>query len=120
MRITGYKLFLDKLEVQARIGIHDFERIGPQRLAIAIEIEIAPEAIPVRDDIGDTLDYDWVREAVRTLVASRHFDLQETLARAIVEIIGQRREVRGLVVETAKPDVFPDVGTVGCRLVAQR
>ncbi len=120
MNLIGYTLFLDKLEVQARIGIHDFERNGPQRLLIGIEIEIAPDALPAGDDIAETLDYDWVRDEVVKLVAGRHFDLQETLARAIVEIVGQRPEVRRVVVKTAKPDVFADVAAVGCRLEARR
>ena len=120
MQITCYTLFLDKLNVQARIGIHDFERERPQPLTISIEIDIAPDQLPLRDDIADTFDYDWLRSEIITLVATRHFDLQETLVRAIVEIVGTRQEVQRITVQTAKPSVYPDVAAVGCRLEAHR
>ena len=51
MNITHYALFLDRLEIEAAIGIHDFERRTRQRVAISIEIEIDPRMLPGRDDI---------------------------------------------------------------------
>lgn len=120
MNIKSYRLFLQRLEVPARIGIHAFERQEAQRLAISIELELDPAALPSADAIAGTFDYDWVRDEVLRLVASRHYDLQETLAREIVGVMAGRLEVRRVVVETAKPDVFADVEAVGCRLEASR
>lgn len=120
MKIDRFTLFLRGLEIQARIGIHDFERAAPQRLAITIEIEIEPSRLPASDDIAATLDYDWVRAEVIRLAASRHFDLQETLAQGVMQVLAQRAEILRAVVETAKPDVFPDVAAVGCRIEARR
>lgn len=120
MHPTRYTLFLRGFEIEVRIGIHDFERDGPQRLAIAIEFDIEPSLLPARDDIAGTFDYDWVRDEVRRLAADRHFELQETLAQAIVARLSERREIIRAVVETAKPDVFPDVAAVGCRIEARR
>ena len=120
MNIESYSLFLKRFEIETRIGIHDFERNAPQRLLISIEVEIDHDRLPTRDDIAETFDYDWLRDEVRRLVASRHFDLQETLVRAILDALSHRREVVRAVVETAKPDVYPDVAAVGCRVVARR
>ena len=120
MKITRYALFLDRFEIQAAIGIHEFERKQRQRVAISIEIEIDQEQMPGRDDIVDAPDYDWIRLEIARLVGSRHFDLQETLARAIIEVAGQRPEIRRVKVETAKLDVYPDARAVGCRLEACR
>ena len=120
MKITRYALFLDRFVVDAGIGIHDFERAGRQRVAISIEIDIDPELVPGRDDIADAPDYDWIRVEVAKLVDSRRFELQETLARAIIDIIAQRSEVVRVRVETAKLDVYPDAKAVGCRLDASR
>lgn len=120
MKVEHFSLFLRGFEIEARIGIHDFERRAPQRLTIAIELDIDPALLPDRDDIAVTFDYDGVREEVRRLVESRHFDLQETLAQAILASLARRPEVVRAVVETAKPDVYPDVAAVGCRLEARR
>lgn len=120
MKIERFTLFLTGFEIQARIGIHDFERCGPQRLTITIELELEPARLPARDDIADTFDYDWVHAEVLRLAACQHYELQETLARAIVQRLAERPEIVRAVVETAKPDVFSDVAAVGCRIEARR
>lgn len=120
MKIESYSLFLRGFEVETRIGIHDFERESAQRLAISISIDIDPARLPGTDDIAATFDYDWVRDSVRKLATSRHFDLQETLVCAIVDLLAGRPEIARVRVETAKPDVYPDVEAVGCRVEASR
>lgn len=120
MKVQRYQLIMEGLEVEARIGIHDFERQAPQRLRITIEIDIEPHRLPAQDSIEATFDYDWVRDTVKALLAGRHFDLQETLVRTIVDALGSRPEIARVVVQTAKPDVYPDVAAVGCRVEASR
>lgn len=120
MIVSSYRLFLQSLVVEARIGIHDFERDGAQRLRIDIEMELALDALPATDDIALALDYDWVRDEARRLAAAQHYDLQETLARSIIAVLAARPEIVRVVVVTAKPDVYADVEAVGCRLEAHR
>lgn len=120
MRITGYTLLLERLAVEADIGIHEFERGRRQRILISVALEFAPDRLPPSDDIGRAFDYDWIRQEIRDLVVRRRFDLQETLAREIVEIAAARPEILRITVETMKPDVYPDARAVGCRLEACR
>ncbi len=120
MKTDRFTLFLRGLEIQARIGIHDFERAAPQRLVITIEIDIEASRLPASDDIAATLDYDWVRAEVIRLAGSQHYELQETLAQAVMRALADRPEIVRAVIETAKPDVFPDVAAVGCRIEARR
>lgn len=120
MKITKYRLHIDGLELDADIGFHEFERGRRQRIIVSIELEIEPAELPETDSITGAFDYDWVRQGVRDLVGSRRFDLQETLARAIIDLIAERREVIFVAVCTAKPDVYPDAAAVGCRLEARR
>ncbi len=120
MKVSNYTLFLDRLVVEAEIGIHDFERGQPQRVAISISVDISPDRLPGTDDIAATFDYDWVRLQVLELVRGRRFELQETLAKGIVDILASRPEIVRITVETSKPDVYGDVDTVGCRLQAHR
>ena len=120
MHIDRYCLFLRGFEIEVRIGLHDFERVAPQRLSISIEVEIAADRLPGRDDIASVFDYDWVRDEVRRLTDGRHFELQETLVKAIVDRLAERPEIVRILVETSKPDVYPDVAAVGCRMEARR
>lgn len=120
MPITSSKLFLTDFEVQATIGIHDFEKAGPQRLLISVDVEVDPPDAPLADDIAAVLDYDFLRGGILDLVADRHFNLQETLCRAIISLIAERASVKTAVVSTRKPDVYPDCAAVGVELSYRR
>jgi dihydroneopterin aldolase len=110
-----YGLFLRDLDVSARIGVHDFERAAPQRLLIniALALEQAPEA----DEITAVTDYDFIRRDIHRILARGHIDLQESLCLAIIEACRAQPNVVAARISTRKPDVYPDAGAVGCRMV---
>ncbi len=110
------RIILRRYEVSARIGIHDFEQAGPQRLWVSVELWLAPRPAPRGDEIGEVLDYDFLREEIARLAASRHFNLQETFAEALMELCLGREGVTGALVRTEKPDVYPDTEAVGFEL----
>jgi dihydroneopterin aldolase len=107
-------MFLRGLTVQARIGIHDFERTRPQRLILDIDVYVDLAAhTPQADDIAEVVDYDFVRELVRRRIERGHIMLQETLCDDILEEILRHPGVRAAQVSTRKPDVYPDCEAVG-------
>ncbi len=110
------RLFLEDFEVQASIGIHPPERQARQRVLVNVMIELAGETWPAEDSIGEVLDYDFLRVEIGRLVADRHFNLQETLCQAILDLITHRDGVRRVQVSTRKTDVYPDCRSVGCEI----
>ena len=110
------RLFLEDFEVLASIGIHPAEREARQRVLVNVTIELAEEAWPAEDSIGEVLDYDFLRIEIGKLVADRHFNLQETLCQAILDRITRRDGVRRVRVSTRKTDVYPDCRSVGCEI----
>jgi dihydroneopterin aldolase len=104
--------------VDADIGFHDFEVGTPQRLAVTVEVWLEPAAFPDSDDAAEAWDYDFLRQDVAGLVAARRYNLQETLARAIYELVAARRGVAALRVSTRKPDIYPDCAGVGVELAS--
>ena len=99
-----------------RIGIYDHERATPQRVLIDAELLLSPVSEPMSDDIDDSLNYDVIRETIVKIVASRHFDLQETLARELFDALRMLDGVIGLRVLTAKPDAYPDCKQIAYQL----
>ena len=71
---------------------------------------------PQVDNIEQALNYDTIREMVIEIATSRHFDLQETLARTIFDAVQALSTVDALMVRTAKPDVYEDVQSVAYQL----
>lgn len=111
------RIFLRNLTVLCSIGIHPAEREAPQRVLVNIDLYVQGGA-PDRDSIDQVVDYDFLREEVRRLAASRHFNLQETLVEAIAETCLHRRDVLAARVSTEKPDVYPDCDSVGLETFA--
>lgn len=114
------RVFLRNYRVMANIGIHDFERQGPQALLINVELYLQPPQATLNDDIANTLDYDFLRQGIASLVASRHFNLQETLVHAILDLCLSRDAVVLARVSSEKPDVYPDCDAVGYEATRMR
>ena len=110
-----YALFLRDHDVQARIGIHDFEKAGPQRLRINVSLAIRGDALG--DEIGDTTDYDFLRQTAAAILQAGHVGLQETVCRQLLDACRGRPDVAAALVSTEKPDVYPDAAAVGCRML---
>lgn len=111
------RIFLRRYEVRCSIGVHPFEREGPQRVLVDVDLFLHPDERDPQEDITRVLDYDFVREGIRALTAGRHFNLQETLVDEIVRLCLARPEVRGVRVSTEKPDIYPDCEAVGVEVV---
>lgn len=107
-------LSLRRHEKLVRIGIHDFERGGPQRMWFDVDLCVRLEAAPAQqDDIGQTVNYDFIRDVVAQAVGTRHHELQESLCDAIARALLERPGVQAARVSTRKPDVYPDCASVG-------
>jgi dihydroneopterin aldolase len=113
-----YFVSLRRIEASASIGIHAFELTARQKLYVSVTLILArPDA---DDEIAKVQDYDFVREGVLKLAGGRHFNLQETLCEAILDLCLEKPAVLGAVVQTDKPDVYPAVAGVACRMARLR
>lgn len=107
------RIFLREHAVWVRMGVHEAERLGPQRVIVSVDLFLAPGAAPRNDDIAEVIDYDFVRTEILALAASRHFNLQETFVHAIAARCLARAGVAAVRVSSRKPDIYPDCESVG-------
>ena len=112
------KIVLDEYCLSADIGFHDFEVGAPQRLLVTVEVWVDDSSFPVDDEPDGAWDYDFLRSEIRSLIEGRRFNLQETVAREIYDLVAARRGVTGLRVATRKPDIYPDCAGVGVELTS--
>ena len=108
------RLFLRNYEVMINIGVHEFEKHGPQRVLINVDLYI-PLALstPTGDQLDEVVDYDFMRETVAQRMALGHIQLQETLVDDLARAMLAHPRVRAVRVSTMKPDVYPDCEGVG-------
>ena len=115
----GGRIFIRDLRLQVSIGIHDFEKEGPQTVVVNIDLLLAPPQQAHDDRIANVLNYDVVHDGIVALAGSRHFNLQETLVDAILDLCLAQPGVVEARVSTEKPDVYKDC-RVGFEQVRRR
>lgn len=114
-RLAGCRrLFLQAHELPVRIGVHDFEQQGPQRLRIDVDLFVPlATTTPRRDRLDEVVDYDFIRAAIAARVAQGPIGLQETLCDDLAARLLAHPQVRAVRVATSKPDVYADCAAVG-------
>ena len=112
------KIFLEDYELPVDIGFHEFEVGNPQRLLITVEVWVDEATFVESDQQDEAWNYDFLRLEIAALANSRRFNLQETLARGIYELVAARKGVTALRVVTRKPDIYPDCKGVGVELAS--
>lgn len=102
------RIFIRDFRLKVSIGIHDFEKAGPQTVVVNADLLLGPAEKAHGDKIGNVLNYDTVHDGIVALAKSRHFNLQETLVDAILELCLAQPGVIEVRVSTEKPDVYGD------------
>ena len=107
-------LSLRRHELPVRIGVHEFEKRGEQRVLINVDLFI-PLAMstPQQDKLDEVVDYDFMRSVIAARIARGHIHLQETLCDDVARIMLEHPRVKAVRVSTEKPDVYPDCESVG-------
>ena len=109
------KIFLTALSAEAVIGIFDWERKIRQRVEIDLEMSFDLSAAAKSDSIDDTLNYKSVAKRVLAFVEESRFQLVETLAYRIAELVIAEYPVVAVRVSVHKPGAIrnsKDVGVV--------
>ncbi|MCW5773400.1 MAG: dihydroneopterin aldolase [Rhodospirillaceae bacterium] len=113
------RIRLEDFRLPVSIGIHDFERDAPQIVVVNVELELAANWTDPADRIEHALDYDFLRDGIAALVRGRHFNLQETLCREILDLCLAQKGLARVTVSTRKPDVYPDCRSIGFEIEAR-
>ena len=106
-------VFIEGLEIEAVIGIYDWERRIRQPLRFDIEMAFDNRVPAATDAIADTLDYKAVSHRLIDFVAQSDFGLVETLAERCAEIVMREFDVPWLRLKLSKPGAVRGAAAVG-------
>ena len=110
-------VFVRDLTLMCAIGVHDHERLGPQRVRINLDLAVLEGDISaVADSIDNVVCYENVSNDVRAICAGEHVNLVETLAEDIAGACLRYAQVRSVRVRVEKLDVFEDAASVGVEI----
>jgi 7,8-dihydroneopterin aldolase/epimerase/oxygenase len=113
------RILIRDFRLQVSIGIHDFEKEGPQTVVVNVDLLLSEPDRAHNDRIANVLNYDVVHDGIMALAKSRHFNLQESLVDAILDLCLAQPGVVEARVSTEKPDVYKDC-RVGYEAVRRR
>ena len=106
-------IFLHDLKVETVIGIWEWERKIRQTVAIDLDMSTDIRKAAASDNVDDTLNYKLVAKRVQQFVAGSSFQLVETLAEKIAEIVLGEFEVSWVRVKVNKPGAIRGARDVG-------
>ncbi len=109
-------VFVRDLELKALVGIHDHEKIAPQRIIINVDL-MADESEPVVDDVFRTVvDYERVVKKIQAIIDEGHVNLLETLAERFAQRCLEDERVISARIRIEKPDVMAEAASVGIEI----
>ena len=106
-------IFLNEMRVETIVGIWDWERKTKQIVSIDLEMGADIKKDALTDNIEDTLNYKGVSKRIRKFVEDSDFQLVETMAEKIAEIILVEFNVPWVKVRVNKPGAIRGSKDVG-------
>ena len=107
------KIFLNRLNIDAVIGIWEWERSVKQTVRIDLEIGTDARAVAITDSIKGALNYRDVAKRLISFLGSSAFFMVETLAESVAQIIITEFEVPWVKVSVSKPGAVRGSEDVG-------
>ena len=114
------RIFLRGLAVDCVIGFIEWERRIRQTVVIDLELPVDCRAAAVRDRVEDTLDYKTVAKRVLAFVEESQFQLVETLAERIAQLILGEFAAEWVRVSVNKPGAIRGSRDVGVAIERTR
>ncbi len=108
------RIFVHDYVLEVQIGVHHNEKGVTQRVRFSVDIDLMPEQGPLEDDIGKTLDYDYVIDGIQEIIARGHINLVETLAEEVAHHCLRHERTARVTVVIEKLDKDP--GSVGVKI----
>lgn len=106
-------IFLHDLRIDAVIGIWEWERKIRQTVSIDLEMSADIRKAAATDSVDDTLNYKLVAKRLQEFVGESGFQLVETLAERVAEIVLNEFAVAWVRVRVNKPGAIRGARDVG-------
>jgi dihydroneopterin aldolase len=107
------KIFLKDLRIEAIVGVWDWERKMPQKVSIDLQIATDNRKAAASDNIEDALNYKLVAQSVVELVKESKYQLIETMAEGVANLIMTEFGVPWVQVSVCKPYAINGARDVG-------
>ena len=106
--------------VERRCGMHPWERHPERPNRLKITVEMMARLPPGPMGASSFLDYDRIRDFLKTFPSLPHTDLLETIVDEIVAKCFEDARIEACRVAVLKPDIFNEAGAAGIEVFRTR
>ncbi|MCX2975588.1 dihydroneopterin aldolase [Halieaceae bacterium IMCC8485] len=106
-------VYIEGLKIDAVIGVYDWERSILQTLVLDLELASDNRAAAATDGIADAVDYDAISKRILAYVQASEFELIETLAERVADIVLSEFNIPWLRLKLSKPGAVAEANDVG-------
>ncbi|MES2035078.1 MAG: dihydroneopterin aldolase [Pseudomonadota bacterium] len=117
-RVVIAKVFVRGLHIDAEVGVYHHERGKLQPLIVDVELDVAAVGA---ERLAETVNYETIREAAKSLAAEGHIELVEMFAESLAQRCLVDPRVTRARVRVEKPMALaPDAAGAGVEITAVR
>lgn len=107
-------LYIDQLELMARIGVHNWEKKCLQKLVFDLKISFDQIFCIYTTNISEYLDYSTVIQIIQNVVRIKHFLLIEDIAEVIsMKLMNSFFIISKVQIKVSKPGAVRNARNVG-------
>jgi 7,8-dihydroneopterin aldolase/epimerase/oxygenase len=106
--------------VERRCGLHPWERHAERPNRLKITVEMFAQLQPGRLKSGAFINYDLVRDFLKTFPSLPHTDLLETIVDEIAAKCFEIESVEACRIAVLKPDIFSEMEAAGIEVFRTR
>ena len=113
--IKKYRIYVEDLRVKVTIGIFDWEKKIKQEISLSYEIDHDNLSASKEDKIEATTDYKTITKKIISFIEENKFELVETFAEKIAEMVIKDFDVNWIKLRVSKPGALrfsKDVGVI--------
>ncbi len=106
-------VYITGLQAEAVIGVYEWERSIRQQLVLDLELACDCKVAAKSDAIEDAVDYDAISGRLLAYIGDSEYQLIETLAERVAELVMREFGVIWLRLRLAKPGAVAAAASVG-------
>ena len=106
-------VYIRDLKIETVIGVNDWEREVLQTVSLDLEMATDIQKAADSDDVADTIDYKAVAKRLIAFVEGVEFQLVETMAERVSDIVREEFGVSWLRLRVSKPGAVTGAADVG-------
>lgn len=106
-------VYISELRINTVIGVYDWERDIKQTVVVDLEMSTANQRAALEDNLAFTLDYGAIAAGITAFVEASSYQLLESLAEAIADLVMTDFGVQQLKLKLGKPGAVENARDVG-------